>query len=336
VWETPQVIRRIVLLASISLLGASCSDSLDTTTATTAPPAAVASTEAPPTTEATPAAASATTEAEAAPTTTTDAQPAPLVPIALCYDSTSFGVTFAYDNQSSSVVIVDGDDNVVTGSNPDDQPFVPTVFAPGLVSPAFHVYPPEGEAVSGAEEPAPLTWTLVGPDGQERTASGDADLPECTDELLEPTTADPREPAIEVTSAVLDAAGETVEIEATVVGVPDLSVCNAAFEPQPVIIRMDEGTGETVVDGDTSTWTAEVFDLDTIGPAARFVVAAIVIDQCSYDGTTFSAWPTGEFEPLLEGVIVCARVVDGALEVDILETGCTDLGFTGGVRIRTG
>ena len=223
--------RLYALLAGISMLSAACGSSSESsgTAASAASAATTPATDAP-STEAPPAAAPA----------------APVVPSVVCIQF-NFDVYFAYDNQSTSVVAVDAADSVVAGGDPADEPFATTLFAPGTVSPAF--------LVQAGGPPESISWQLTGPDGIVRTATPDADTPSCTPELLEPTTPEPRTPGF-TTGAVLNDAGDTVELTLELTGVPPTSVCNAAFTAEPAQIQLQQAQGmdePLVFEGTTAT-----------------------------------------------------------------------------------
>lgn len=321
--------RAVLILASISLVGTACSDSLDTG-ADTASVATTAATEASaaPTTEA-PASETPTTEASATTAEELPPPPAtgggePLVPEVVCVGD-DFTVHFGYDNQNDVVVAAEGADNVLSGAVPDDDPFVPTYFAPGRSTAVFYAWP--------ADDPAEVTWELTGPDGETRTAAPAADTPNCND-VPDRLSADPRTPAFEVTRAELDEATDEVTVDIELTGVPALSVCNPAFDAEPAIIRLEDPNGEVLAEGTTVTLSTPVFDYQTIGRAAGFNVSAVVIDRCSFDGTTFSSWPTGEFVALYNSPGICVSVADGAPEV--VGDSCSDIPPTGGTKIRNG
>jgi hypothetical protein len=307
--------RRFLLLGSLALLAVSCGGSNDDDPVATDPPAAdaPAATE-PATTE------PATTESSEPPATETAA----LIPEVVCVMGSD--VHFAYDNQGSAPVVVDGDDNQLSGDDDEyDEPYVPTVFAPGRVSPVF-----VAAAFNVATE---VEWALTGPDGTTRTAAPDADTPECTDDLLEPTTPDPRTPALEVVGITLDPAGDEVTVELELTGVPPTSVCNEAFDPDPAVIELRDGFGDASTEGTTATFTAPVTDFPPIGRVGDFRVVAAVTDRCSFDGTTFSAWPGGEFDTLLQVQDLCISVA-GA-EPEVVEGPCGPrIAPTGGTRNR--
>jgi len=305
--------RAFVAVVCLSLLAAACSDDTDDA--------------APPPTEAT------TTTAEAP-----AAAPAPITPEVVCvrFDGAVF---FAYANDADTPVVLDDDSSVLAGARADDEPYVPTVFAAGRVSPAFYAYP--GDATT-----AP-TWTVTGPDAESRTATPHADTPECTVELVTPTVADPRTPVLEVTSAAVSPDGGTITIDVTLTGVPEPSVCSDDLTAEPAEITMDDGDGGGTVEGTTSTWTLPV----ATGPdgtpgGVLFPVAALVVDRCSTDGATQSSWPTGTvgdvprgaFEDLRNGLSTCVRLVDGEATASPFSPTerCGGPPLTGGARTRPG
>jgi hypothetical protein len=224
-------------------------------------------------------------------------------------------------------VVVDGEGNQLSGADDEfDEPYVPTVFAPGRVSPVF--------VAAAFSEATEVEWALTGPDGTTRTAAPDADTPECTDDLLEPTTPDPRTPALEVVGITFDSAADEVTVEVELTGVPPTSVCHEAFVPDPALIELSDKFGDASTEGTTATFTKPVTEFPPIGRVASFDIISAVIDRCSFDGTTFSAWPGGEFDTLLvAGQSVCISVA-GA-EPEIVDGPCGALPpATGGTRNR--
>jgi hypothetical protein len=283
------MVRRLLILGSIALLLAGCGDDGDTTSAGDGP--------------------------------AVDA--APLVPEVVCVDH-RFHVHFAYDNQAATAVVLGSEASRLSGTVAADDPFVPTVFAPGRQSPVFVAYP--------ADAPTDVVWELTGPDGTTRSATPTDDTPRCDDALLAPTTQDPRTPSLEVVSATLDPSSDEVTVEVELTGVPPTSVCNEAFEPEPAEIRLEDPDGNVLAEGTTVTLSEPVFDYQTIGRAAGFDVAAVVIDRCTFDGTTFSSWPVGEFATLLNDPRLCVSVAGD--EPTVVDDACSDIAPTGGIRNR--
>ncbi len=284
--------RAVLTIGCIALLGAACSESLDTSSR-----------------GATPAAGSG---------------PAPLVPEVVCVTE-DFFVSFAYDNQSDAVVVLDPADNVLSGTAADDEPFVPTHFAPGRSAAVFSAIP-EGE-------PTAVTWELTGPDGVTRSATPTADTPSCAD-LTSRMSTDTRTPEL-VTSAEFDEATNQVTLDLELTGVPPASVCNEAFEPSSAIIRFERDNGEVLAEGTTLTMTSEVAGEAGSGRVASFDVSVVVIDRCTYDGTTFSSWPGGAFVDLFYIGGLCVDVEGTAPEVS--EGACSGgLPLVPGSKIRSG
>jgi hypothetical protein len=302
------------LVLCLALVAAACSDSDDSSDTTAAPDTTtvVETTEPAPET---------TSEPEAT------AEPVSITPEVLCQgEFDEFRTYFAYVSDSADAVAVPADQSVLDGLSDGDNPFVPTLFAPGRVSPAFFAY--------GGDE---LSWTIVSPDGSTQTASPAADTPECTDELLTPTTPDPRTPELEVTSSTLAADGGSVTIELTLSGVPELSVCHPAFTSEPVAVVLEEKLSGTRTEGTTATFTADIAD-DTASsvPTAKFFIQTSVVDRCTADGTTQNSWPSGGFEDLWQCLQVRATVADGDVTVGSNTGNCFDLPATGGAKSRPG
>ena len=222
-------------------------------------------------------------------------------------------VAFAYVNEGSEPVVLDPAASTVEGGDEVDLPFVPVVFAPGRVSPAFWITPTDQELVEG------VTWTVVGPDGETRAVTADADTPICDEELLAPTTEDPREPALQFGDAVLSADGESVTFTSELVGVPEESVCAGGLEPSPVSIVTDNvadaASAEYVaVEGATAEWTVPLAPAVEDGSRTGAQhVGALVLDQCGADGVVQSSWPGGVFEEVYAGVRVCVAALDGVV-----------------------
>lgn len=290
--------QRFVVLAIIALLGAACSDSKGSSVTS----ASVAS---PPATK--------------------------LIP-EVCWGPQ--GAYFGFDNQSSAPVVVpERAGNRLDGGLADDNPLRTTLFAPGRTVLAFWVVP----GVDDSAKPPPIIWTLTGPDGVERSATADDSTPQCADGTGEPNDADPRLADLTVSDEAVTPAGDSVALTVTVTGVPDLSICNAAFTAEQVGISLDAATLPTQSD------PARSFILP-LGPAtmrpgrvASTQVVANVVDRCSFDGLTYSSWPiTQPFATLGQGVTVCAWVDEsGALSIE-MTPGLCELGVTGGSRNRPG
>jgi len=161
-----------------------------------------------------------TTSAAVAPASNESAASGALIP-EVCFGSA--GAFFGYDNQSTvPVVVPEGPLNQLDGGVADDNPMRTTLFAVGRTTAAFWVVP-EG---LDSESIAPVVWTITGPDGEERSATFDDATPPCDTELLEPNALDPRLADLEGSNASVSADGTSVTLTATVVGVPELSVCN--------------------------------------------------------------------------------------------------------------
>lgn len=301
--------RRLLVLGSCLVLVAACSDSGST----------------------------ASTSSSAAPATNTPgegATAAPLTPEVVCVANNGSGDTgepdyaFAYTNDSAQPVVLSAADSAVANGEAADLVFVTTVFAPGHVSPAFFV-----TGAAGGEAPS---WTIVGPDGETRTATPDASTPACSEEgdLPPYTTDDPRDPVVEISGLQLNADG-SVGFTTTLTGA-DTSVCPEGLDPQPTTITWDDGIGGSITEGATATWTVEKSPGIATTFTHRTTVAALVIDGCAYGDDTQAVWPGGVFESLYTGVYVCIADVDGTLTASTSQegTGCEGLPQTGGSRVR--
>ncbi|HSL57375.1 MAG TPA: hypothetical protein VK866_05990 [Acidimicrobiales bacterium] len=308
--------RLLAVLLCSALVAAACSDD-DTETLPT-------SGEAPDTTVAPP--------TTTPPTTAAPADPVAVTPVVVCVRSdatvgpSDFATFFAYESDGTEPVELA--ESTLDGAIPDDDPFVPTLVAPGRVSPAFYAFAAGDEA---------LTWTVVGPDGESRTATAGPDTPPCTDELLAPSTGDSRTPALEVTRAEVSADGSSLTVDVALTGVPDLSVCPEGLMAEPVSVRMDDFQLGGLVEGATFSLTSPLFDqADGPGQQTTIPVAALVVDQCGDGDTVQGSWPNGPFESIRDGDLVCATVVDGEVAIEIVTFGGCPGGLppTGGGRIR--
>ena len=272
-----------------------------------------------------------TTSAAVAPASNESAASGALIP-EVCFGSA--GAFFGYDNQSTvPVVVPEGPLNQLDGGVADDNPMRTTLFAVGRTTAAFWVVP-EG---LDSESIAPVVCTITGPDGEERSATFDDATPPCDTELLEPNALDPRLADLEGSNASVSADGTSVTLTATVVGVPELSVCNSAFTAEPVSITLDPSVLPTANEP-SATFTLPLQPASTRpGQVASVTVVANIVDRCTYDGLTVAAWPvTQPFLTLGFGVTVCAWVDEsGALSIEVTP-GLCEFGVTGGARTRPG
>lgn len=307
--------RTFLALGAIVLVLVSCSTT-DETLAPAAPPAVERNVAV----EAAP--------APDAPLPATD-HAAAITPELLCVDNDGWAF-FAYDNDADEPVIIElGSDNELTGAVDDDEPFVTFLFAPGRVSPAFRAF--------GVDGAAPV-WSVTSPDGETRTAGTDDAVP-CTPELLSPTVPDDRVPGFEVSAPRLLADGVTVEFDVTLVGVPETSVCHPAFDPEPARIRIDDGVGGDVSEGTSGTRSGPLFEALSAKDGARtanVVIAALVVDRCTYDGVTAESWPSGLFMQLEYGYAACVVERPDGFDVEADRFGCPLIPPTGGTRGRLG
>jgi hypothetical protein len=280
-------------------------------------------------TEPTEAASAATTSAPPATTestpATTDAPAAPITPEAVCVGSEG-EVYFGYDNASAEpVVIAEGDANALSGVVPDDNPLLTTLFAPGRVDVAFWAYP------DGASD---IVWTLTGPDGVERTASGGSTTQPCPADFL--VDVDDRSPAVEVVGQTLSADGEFVDVELRIAGLAETSVCNEAFVAEPLFAAIGDGSALPTSFAPDATVTLGPFNESALGGRlATSTVYALIVDRCSAAGVTVESWPLARAaNELTFGTVICARLDDaGALTVELRVSPC-DLPATGGQSIR--
>jgi hypothetical protein len=257
---------------------------------------------------------------------------APVIPEVLCTDTRYGEVVFAYTNENETAVVVDPASSVVTGAIGSTASTVPVVFAPGRLSPAFWVTPSDP---SGAVLPS---WTVVGPDGESRTAGADDTTPSCDDELLTSTTDDQRQPSLEFGDPTLSADDGAVEVTVEVIGVPVDSVCPAGLDPEPVSVTIDDGNGGRAVDAASAEWSIPLGPPSDGGERSGLdFVAAMVLDRCGTDGVVQQIWPGGSFESIYDGVLVCVSETDGVPRIAVEgDEGCTRLPGTGGSRTRPG
>jgi hypothetical protein len=304
-----------VIVTSILLLAACGSDGevAEVASTTSAAPAAaetVPASDAPAPTETVPA---------------TDAPAAPLTPEAVCVGNDG-EIYFGYDNASDGpVVVAEGDANLLSGVDADDNPLLTTLFAPGRVDVAFWAYP-DGES--------DVVWTLTGPDGVERSATGSPTMEPCPADFL--ADADTRAAAVEVVGQALAADGESVEVELALTGLDGTSVCNAALEPEPLLASIGDGSAlPTGFEPDATITAGPFVESAQGGLLASTTVYALVLDQCSGAGVTAASWPLAPaLDELTFGTVICARLDDaGALTVDLRSSPC-DLPATGGQSIR--
>ena len=300
----------VVGVALLGLVAASCGDDTAGDVASSTPPSAAAS-EAP-------AAAPPATEGPATSLTSLTS----LTPTVLCIDDV---VYFGYVNESTEpVVIPEGSGNSLTGANPADQPLLPTLFAPGEVVPAFYAIPFDEQVV----------WTLVGPDGVSREAVASIDTTQpCTDDLVTGTSSDTRQAVLSVVSSETSGDASSATIDVSLTAVPALSVCNPAFTPLPASISLDFGNGDDLVEGTTATTTVDLASFDGGPPRASITVAAVVLDQCEFDGTVVSSWPANpSLIDAYQGQAYCAELVDGVAQITVGR--CPGLPLTDGIRVR--
>lgn len=242
---------------------------------------------------------------------------------------------FGYTSEATTPIALPvGSRNLVQNVAPASTPLVPSVFAPGRVSPAFWVY-----REPGAEPPS---WTLDGPDRIVRSATPAAEPVVCTAELLRPTGSDSRTPDLTL-AATTSGDGSRVELIGTVTGVPTASVCPAGTTAEPVTIATDDSFDGTSTPGGERNESLEVFT--TTDPATgssrsftRTSISVVVIDRCSFEGETSSSWPMAQaFERLRLGILVCITVEAGKVTILPLDqpANCPGgLPATGGIRTR--
>lgn len=305
--------RRLLALGSCLLLVAACSDSDSKSSATSASTSVTASTAA---------------------VTSAPAQPAAAItPEVLCVANPGSGdgpqdYAFAYTSDATEPVVLDAAASSVANGQEADLVFVPVLFAPGRVSPAFFV--------SGDGSDTPPSWTIIGTDGVSRTATPDESTPQCVDDvtLLQRTPPDPRQPIVQVDDVSVNADGN-VEFSTTLVGA-DTSACPDGLDAQPTAITWDDGNGNLITEGPTAQWTTGPLQPQYAATTPIAHVAVLVIDTCSYGDVSQTVWPGGVFDGLYTGVYICVVDDGGTLKASTSQddSGCTGLPNTGGDRIR--
>lgn len=273
--------------------------------------------------------------ASAAPETTPTATDPPppaatgaIIPEVLCFTNDG-EVAFAYVNENDTAVVLDASSSVVTGADPVDAEFVPVVFAPGRVSPAFFQ--------SSVPAGAPVEWSVTGPDGETRSVASDDSTPPCDDAILASTVVDDRVATLEVGEPVLGADGSTVQVQTEWVGFPETSVCPEGLEALPARLTTDDTRVTASFDGFAGEWTGQLrpFEADR---RAWIPVGLVVIDQCAAEGTTQSVWSERQLGPFV-GVCVVVTDSDGELTAVVENVTCDaidDFAGTGGNRSRPG
>ena len=323
--------RAWLVIVSLSLFAAACgSDTVQQSTATTgAVGSSVAAAVATTVDSVATTTVVATTTGTEAPDITAGTLPLPLVPEAVC--TGPFGeVYFAYDNQATSPVVVpDGAGNLLTGAADDDNPLRTTLFAPGRVEAAFWAF---------RVQATPLVWTLTGPDGVQRVATADDSLPLCAPGYPENTVDDPRTPALEITGTQLSAAGDSVEIQLELTGVPDTSVCNAAFRAEPVLVSIGDGSALPTTALRTASVTVPLYpEVNGPGKTGSAFVVPLVVDRCSGAGVTVSSWSAASaLSKLAFGTSVCVGVDPAGVVTALPSQSPCGLPATGGSSIRPG
>lgn len=259
-----------------------------------------------------PATAAPATSRPSTTTSTTTLPAAPLVPLAVCTNTSTGGTVFAYENGAEQPVAVPaGPDNLVALADPllapRSDPLAPTVFAPGRVSPVLLL-------------DGPGSWTLRGPDGVVRTASS-ADAPACTPELVQPTTPDTRSASLTVAFALPDGAPDpptTVDLVATVEGLAALSVCPPGLEPlEPLVWFEQTGatplTVGTVLRAPLALGIAPDPVTNDAGLAGGVILSAWVVDRCGGAGAVGRTWPASGGLAFGLSAAVCVRYRAGTV-----------------------
>lgn len=252
-----------------------------------------------------------------------------ITPVAECYGVRDFAIHFGYVNDNATPVVIPANDgNQVSGADPADNPMATTLFAPGPVSHAFWTY---------AAGDDPVVWSLTGPDGVTRTASGTVEtLPQCENPIA--PAGDTRQPEVSAT-AQLSADSTEVTFDVTLAGVPTTSVCTGGLTPEPALVGLGDGSALPTGYDTSASVTLPLRDpvLQDVAytKIAELVIYAYVVDQCSFAGTTVSSWPAAEqMARLAFGSVFCAELGDdGSITTRKADASC-EFSFTGGTPIR--
>lgn len=253
-----------------------------------------------------------------------------IIPEAECYSDNDGGIYFGYTNDNPMPVVIPANDgNHLSGDNPDDNPMLTTLFAPGHVAHAFWAY-------FGSNDP--LEWSLTGPDGVTRTASVSSldEFPVC--ESVITTPGDSRQPVLDGTGTLSDD-GLSVTFDVTLTGVPTTSVCNSAFQAEPALVGLGDGSALPTGYETTRTTTVALHEPagapTNVAMLAALPVVALVVDQCSYDGTTVTSWPASTAVSTLSFVTYfCAFLDDQGTLTTGQATYCEGPPQTGGSPAR--
>lgn len=212
-----------------------------------------------------------------------------LEPFVVCVDELEAVAWFGYRNDAYlPLAAPGGPGNRLDGGDPLDAPRVPELFGTGQVEPAFMARFTTVDADTATDgDPwswEPITWTLVGPDGVERSAVATIDGPVC--DPGEISFDDRRVELALVDVTVSDALDVDVLVELT--GDVALSVCAPGLEPLAPLILI-EPDGEELRPGPAASIAVPLAGEDLV--ATRLSIAGWLVDQCTADGAVSGSWP---------------------------------------------
>lgn len=234
-------------------------------------------------------------------TRTSAAADGPLTPYVVCVSEFQGAAWFGYENGSGRPVAVpEGPRNRLEGTDARDAPRPPVLFGTGRVEPAFFAaFDPfvderdepvlDRASAAGDREQVPstasITWTLVGPDGVERSAVATPDGPACEPDRI---TFDDRR--IEIELVDVTASGRSADVRVEVTGDVTTSVCAAGLTPLPPA----SWVGDVLAPprpGSTASFRV------TPGPSGLLTLRAWILDRCGFEGLVSGSWPIIEFPP---------------------------------------
>jgi hypothetical protein len=237
-------------------------------------------------------------------------------------DGLASDYAFAYTNDSAQAVVVESVESYVDNGEEADFVFVPR--PPRSCSRVLH---------HGRRQRALPTWTIIGPDGQARSATPDADTPSAT--TMPCSSARPGCAIRSWRSRGQLIADGTVAFTTTLTGA-ETSACPEGLEPRPTTITWDDGIGGNFTQGPTAEWTVERFEGTGMAFPYQTLVAVLVVDECASSDVAQKVWPAGVFESLYTGVYVCIADDNGTLTATTSQNDgeCHGLPQTGGTRVR--
>lgn len=210
----------------------------------------------------------------------------PLTPYVVCVDEVFAVAWFGYVNGSERPVAVpDGPRNRLSGADPDRAPRAPVLFGTGTVEPAFSaLFPPQhGGAQTDGTSPPSITWTLVGPDGVERSAVASPDDPVCEPDRI---AIDDRTVGIGLVDVTQS--GDEVEVRVEIAGDTDTSACAAGLRALPPLMWIGASDDAPRL-GAAASFGVTLGSADP--PTARLSLSAWLLDRCEFEGFVSGSWP---------------------------------------------